>query len=155
MLTDQDKAFLSKPFQELLQKEDIHFYTSRDDAVKAAHCERVIRTIKSKISKFLTAYNTFRYLEALPFIVANYNKTYHRSIKMAPKDVKFSDHEKLLARLYPPPAIIKPPKFKAGDQVRISLRKHAFGKEGARQFSTEIFTVYRTKGRHQPYRWIC
>ena len=58
------------------------------------------------------------YIDKLDDIVKKYNNTYHKSIKMKPVDVKentFIDFKKEVNN--------KNPKFKVGDQVRISKYK--------------------------------
>jgi len=49
--------------------------------------ERFNRTLKELIYKYMTAYNTPKYLEALPELVQRYNTRIHSSTQMAPADV--------------------------------------------------------------------
>ena len=63
------------------------------------------------------------YIYELDDLVNEYNNTYHRTIKMKPVDVKDNtsiDFEKEVNN--------KNPKFKTGDQVRISKYKNIFAK---------------------------
>ena len=55
---------------------------------KSAVAERFIRTLKNKIYKHMTAVSKNVYFDVLNDIVDKYNKTYHRTIKMKPIDVK-------------------------------------------------------------------
>ena len=63
------------------------------------------------------------YIYKLYDIVKEYKNTYHRTIKMKPIDVKdnaYIDFEKKVHD--------KNPKFKIGDQIRISKYKNIFAK---------------------------
>ena len=55
---------------------------------KSAVAERFIRTLKSKIYKYMTSISKNVYFDKLDDIVDEYNNTYHTTIKMKPTDVK-------------------------------------------------------------------
>ena len=55
---------------------------------KSVVAERFIRTLKNKTYKYATAMSKKEYINKLDDIVKEYNKTYHRTIKMKPVDVK-------------------------------------------------------------------
>ena len=55
---------------------------------KSVVAERFIRTLKTKIYKYMTSVSKNLYIEKLDDIVGEYNNTYHRTIKMKPIDVK-------------------------------------------------------------------
>ena len=55
---------------------------------KSAVAERLIRTLKTKIYKYMTAISKNLYIDKLNDIVDDYNNTYRRTIKMKPVDVK-------------------------------------------------------------------
>ena len=50
--------------------------------------ERLIKTLKNKIYKYMTAISKNVYTDQLDDIVNECNNTYHRTIKMKPIDVK-------------------------------------------------------------------
>ena len=50
--------------------------------------ERFIRTLKTKIYKYITSVSKNVYIDKLDNIVGEYNNTYYRIIKMKPVDVK-------------------------------------------------------------------
>ena len=50
--------------------------------------ERFIRTLKTKIYKYMTSVSKNVYINKLDDIVNEYNNTYHRTIKMKPVDDK-------------------------------------------------------------------
>ena len=50
--------------------------------------ERVIRTLKNKIYKYMTSISKNVYIDKLDDIVNKYYNTYHSTIKMKPVDAK-------------------------------------------------------------------
>ena len=65
--------------------------------VKPVIVERFIRTLKTRINKYMTLVSKNMYIYKLDDIVDEYNNTYHKTIKMKPVDVKdntYSDFEK-------------------------------------------------------------
>ena len=55
---------------------------------KSVVAERFIRTLKSKIYKYIASISKNVYINKLDDIVNEYNNTYHTTIKMKPIDVK-------------------------------------------------------------------
>ena len=82
---------------------------------KSVAAERVIRTLKNKIFKHMTAISKNVHFDVLDDIVNKYNKTIHRTIKRKPIDDKDNTHIDSRKEVND-----KDPKFKLGDQVRIS-----------------------------------
>ena len=56
--------------------------------LKSVVAERFIRTLKTKIYKYMTSLLKNVYIDKLDDIMSEYNNTYHRTIKMKPVDVK-------------------------------------------------------------------
>ena len=102
--------------------------------------EIFIRTLKNKIYKYMTSISKNVYIDKLDDIVNEYNNTYHRTIKMKPVDVKdntYIDFKKEVNDKYP--------KFKVGDNVRISKYKNIFAKGYMLNWSEEVFIINKTK----------
>ena len=76
---------------------DITMYSTNNEG-KSVVAERFIRTLKTKIYKYMTAISKNVYIDKLDDIVKKYNSTYHTTIKMKPddKDPKFNDKDKNL-----------------------------------------------------------
>ena len=55
---------------------------------KSVVAERFIRTLKTKIYKYMTLVSKNVYIDKLDDTVSENNNTYHRTIKMKPVDVK-------------------------------------------------------------------
>ena len=97
---------------------------------KSVVAERVIRTLKNKMYKYMTAISKNVYIDKLDDIVNEYNNTYHRTLKMKPTDVKdntYTDFQKEVNN--------KDPKFKISDHIRISKYKIIFSKGYAPNWS--------------------
>ena len=88
---------------------------------KSFVAERFIRTLKTKIYKYATAISKILCFHELDDIVIEYNNTYHRTIKMKPVDVKDNTYIDFKEEVN-----YKDPKFRVGDQVRISKYKNIF-----------------------------
>ena len=65
---------------------------SKHNEGKSVIVERFIRTLKTKIYKYMTSISKNVYIDKLDDIVNKYNNTYHSTIKMKPVDVKSSTY---------------------------------------------------------------
>ena len=113
---------------------------STNNEGKSVVAERLTRTLKTKIYKYMTAVSKNVYIDKLDDIVNEYNNTYHRTIKMKPVDVKdntYIDFEKEVND--------KDPKFKIGDHVRISKYKNTFAKGYTPNWSEEVSVIKKVK----------
>ena len=99
--SDKGTEFINSTFQSMLRRQNIKFYTSENEDIKAAVVERFNRTLKTKMYRYFTAKNTRRYIDVLPDLLHSYNHTYHRSIGMAPVEVDANNEDVVRARLYP------------------------------------------------------
>ena len=61
---------------------------STNNEGKSVTAERLIRTLKNKIYKYMTSISKNVYIDNRDDIVKEYNNTYHKSIKMKPVDAK-------------------------------------------------------------------
>ena len=151
--TDKGKEFLNNHFQRFLKQEGIHFFVSENDDIKCAIAERVIRTIKEKIWRYFTKTQSYRYVEALPKIIKNYNHSYHRSIKLSPAEVNSTNQEKVWKTLYMNDARhfqdLKD-NLDVGDRVRISKTRMKFQKGYTSSWTSEKFTISQIKSRTTP-----
>ena len=90
---------------------------------KSVVAERFIRTLKTKIYKYVTAISKNVYFDKLDDIVNKYNNIYHTTIKMKPTNVKDNTYIESKEEVND-----KGPKFRVGDGVRISKYKNIFAK---------------------------
>ena len=86
---DQGKEFISKSFKELLNKYKIELQlVNIDDKNKIGIINRVCRTIREMLNKYMTAYKTPRYIDVLQKIVNNYNNSIHSTILFTPNEAQ-------------------------------------------------------------------
>ena len=117
--------------------------------MKAHYAEKAIKTIKTKMHRYMTFKQSQRYIDRLQEFAGSYNKTYHRTIATKPQLVKPSNEEEVriftfLSREEIPRKQTKRPyKFKVGDQVQISKISSIFDREYDQKWSGEIVMVYR------------
>ena len=71
----------------MVKNNDIEMYQIYNEG-KSVVAERFIRTLKTRIYKYMTSLSTNVYIVKLDDMVNEYNNTYHRTIKMKPVDVK-------------------------------------------------------------------
>ena len=87
---DKGSEFYNAYFKKWLQDNDIVMYSTHNEG-KSVVVERFIRTLKSKIYKYMTSISKNVYIDTLDDIVDEYNNTYHTTIKMKPAaDVKYN-----------------------------------------------------------------
>ena len=108
---------------------------------KSVVAERFIKTLKNKIYEHKTYIGKNVYIDdVLDDIVKKYNNTIHSSVKMTPKDVtddSFAEYSEETNK--------KSPKFKIGDNVRISKYKNIFAKGYTPNWSEEVFFVNKVQ----------
>ena len=136
---DKGSKFYNASFKKSLQDNDIVMYSTNNEG-KSVVAERFIRTLKSKIYKYMTSVSKNVYIDKLNAIVNKYNNTYHTTIKMKPIDVKDSTYINTNKEIN-----YKDPKFKVDDYVRISKYKNIFAKGYMPNWSEEVFVVNKIK----------
>ena len=67
---------------------------------KAQIVERLTRTFKGIMFRYFTKKIARRYIDILQAIASKYNTSYHRSIKVAPKDVNKDKETQVWINLY-------------------------------------------------------
>ena len=147
--TDKGTEFTNKIFQTCLKEMKIKFFTSNNPDIKASIIERFNRTLKTKMWKYFTHKNTFRYIEILPKLLKSYNASYHRSIKRSPDSVTKTNQADVYNALYGSEPTSKF-KFDIGDKVRISRSKDVFEKGYVPNWTEEIFTISEKLERSPP-----
>ena len=122
-----------------LQNNNIEIYLAHNEG-KSVVAERFIRTLKNKIYKYMTSMSKSVYIDKLDDIVNKHNNTYHRVNKRKPVNVKSStniDFNKENNK--------ESPKFKIGDNVRISKYKNIFAKGYILNWTEEVFVIKKVK----------
>ena len=138
--TDKGSEFLNRSLQKLLKQYGVYHFSTRNEETKASIVERSNRTLKTRMWRYFTKNQSVRYLDVLQDFVRSYNKTYHRSIGMAPSEVNGTNQESVWQRLYGHEGG-GTPKFRIGDRVRISKAKRHFEKGYMANWTEELFTI--------------
>jgi hypothetical protein len=98
--TDDGREFFNKNFQKLMTDYDVNHFSTKSDK-KAALAERLIRTMKEKVYRYLdNKPGNNRYLEDLQDLMTSYNNTYHETIRMPPASVDETTLGRVLWYLY-------------------------------------------------------
>ena len=136
---DKGSEFYNTYFKKWLQDNNIVMYSTYNEG-KSVVAERFIRTLKSKIYKYMTSISKNVYIDKLDDIVDEYNNTYHTTIKIKAIDVKDNTYINISKEINN-----KDPKFKVGDRVRISKYKKIFTKGCMPNWSEEVFIIKKVK----------
>ena len=143
-VTDDGTEFYNRPVRGLLEKYGIRHYSIRGEH-KAAVAERMIRTMKGRLEKYMWHNKTKRYVDILGDIVNNYNRTPHRTIGMAPISVTLANREEVFKKMYPKHNLQTDTRLAVGDKVRITKLKTVFEKGYKRNWSIELYTIVSAK----------
>ena len=148
--TDAAKDFTSERFQNYVKSKNItHFVTHSEK--QANYVERFIKTLKSKIYRYMIEKNTPRYIDVLPEIVESYNRTWHSGIRSEPINVTKKNENQLWWQMYWPRDPYDPTKkkkkvkylFNVGDRVRTTYIRRPFQREYDSRWTGEIFKISR------------
>ena len=138
---DQGTEFFNKKVAKMLEAFGVKLYHSYSDK-KASVVERVQRTIRSRLYRAFTNQKNHNWISIIDNIVDGYNHSYHRSIKMAPADVKPSHTKKIHRTLYPTiKKFKKRTEFKVGNLVKITKFRKTLKKEADRAWTDENFVI--------------
>ena len=142
---DAGSEFVNKWFKKYMQDKGIYFF-STGNPPKANYVERVQRTLKEKLYRFMRHKRTYRYIDDLQNIVGSYNSTPHRSLGgISPDQVNKTNEADVWAGIYLSKSKKTTPKpifkFKKGDLVRVSFTRKPFQRAYQEQYSTEVFKI--------------
>jgi len=153
---DRGIEFVGKQFRDLLAKYSIRPVYSTD-WVKASLSERIIRTLREKITRFVEFRGSPRFIDRLADIVKSYNHSPHRSIgqRTPHQALNSTDSAPIFEALhgrktfqYDESSVR--PDLKLGDLVRIATRKVLFRKLSSEpNWSREIFVISKILSRYK------
>ena len=78
--TDEGGEFYNNRVKNLLKSKGIILYSVSSREIKASLAERLIRTIKGKMYRYMSHNNTNKYIDILPHIIDSYNNSQHRGL---------------------------------------------------------------------------
>jgi transposase InsO family protein len=85
--SDKGTEFVNATVQQYLKRKGVEYHTTHNPDIKGAVIERFNRTLKTRMYKLFTTFNTYRYLDVLSDLVTSYNTSVHSTVCMAPADV--------------------------------------------------------------------
>ena len=134
-ITDRGKEFYNDQVKALCKPLFIT-HASPSTEIKAAMAERAIRTLKERLYRYFTHTNSYRWLEIIPKLVENYNKTPHTTTKLAPVLVKDGDIEEREGKESDVGETLE-----EGTVVRLSKTRHVFKKAYEESWTRELFVI--------------
>jgi transposase InsO family protein len=166
--TDKGREFRNRTFGKLLSDRGIHQLLTYNE-VQSGHCERLIKTLKTKMFRYMMNKQTHRWINVLDDITAAYNAAKHRSLGMAPIEVTPENESETRYRQYlikskiknpvkkEKKVSVKPkrkarkkkPKFKVGALVRVSELRSAFKREYDSKWTGELFRITKAYMRDE------
>lgn len=140
---DKGSEFYNSTMKKFLHSKGMQIYSTENTDIKASCVERVIRTIRTRIQRWIAENDSTKFIPHLQKIIDSYNSSYHSSIKMAPKDVNGNNaNDIFIAKHELNPRKKLKPKLKVGDMVRIqSYHKSKFHKAYLKRWTNEVFIV--------------
>jgi len=139
--SDAGKEFFNKIMKDLLKEENVEIYTTQNEE-KSSVIERFNRTLKEKMFKYFTAYNTHKYYDVIDIMMKDYNNTFHNTIKMTPVEGSKKENEKeIYEKVFAELPNKDKPNYKLGDRVRITKYKNKFKKGYEESWTKEIFVI--------------
>ena len=140
---DNGKEFDNHSFKKMMKERGIDIqFIDVGDHKKLGIIDRYVRTLREKINKYMTMFNTTKYIDVLPKIISNYNSSYHSGIKKVPNDVEEDDEDviKLTNKKYNK-AKLEETKFNVGDSVRFILNRKQFEKRTLAKWSKTVHKI--------------
>ena len=140
---DNGKEFNNHSFKKMMKERGIDIqFIDVGDHKKLGIIDRYVRTLREKINKYMTMFNTTKYIDVLPKIISNYNSSYHSGIKKVPNDVEEDDEDviKLTNKKYNK-AKLEETKFNVGDSVRFILNRKQFEKRTLAKWSKTVHKI--------------
>ena len=159
MNTDEGKEYYNTTVKEYLKNSNIELYSVSSREIKVSIAERFIRTLKSRLYKYMTHNNTLEYISVLPKIVENYNDTRHRTLGTTPRKVHFTTDRNMIKHYFNRIHKIDLSRKKVvsndltvGDAVRIAdeTRNKFFARGYKIQNTLEIFRIREVNSNFDP-----
>jgi hypothetical protein len=165
--SDQGKEFTGFVVKKLLREYDINHIVTYNE-VKAGYIERLIKTIRSKMYRYMLHKQSHKWSHTVQSITTSYNNSVHRSLGIAPKDVVKENESEIRFQQYliknriathtkkdiavkrekkeeVIKSVLKPklkrPKYKVGNVVRISRLRTTFSREYDVKWTGELFRI--------------
>jgi len=157
--SDRGKEFDNHQFRSLCARYNVKYFTTENQFKKCAIVERINRTLRIKIQRYLLHNLTKKYIHVVKHIVNSYNNSVHSSIKMRPKDVNKSNENKVFKNLYKANNLLElmkktkqsKLKFEEGDTVRQKYDPIVFDRGHNQKWSDTVYRIRKVYNKlHKP-----
>lgn len=135
IVSDQGSEFSNLLIKKLMKEKNIKLvFTETGDKHPVGIIERFNRTLRERMARYKTEYNTQNYIDVLPDLVEGYNKTFHTGIKEVPADV-------LIGVSFPEHKVDPVLDVQEGDKVRKIINKKMFEKGSTPKWSDKVYEI--------------
>ncbi|KAI6172284.1 hypothetical protein M3Y98_00955900 [Aphelenchoides besseyi] len=155
IFTDLGKEFDNQKVKRFLNSLEITHKLAHNTETKAALAERMIRTLKQRLYKYMSEKSTYKWIDALDPLTRAINHSHNRTLGLRPIDVNMRNWRQVWNRLYAYNASSKRVRLKVGDHVRISKWKAAFAKGYHAAWTDEIFRITKKMPTTPPTFCLC
>ena len=138
--SDRGTEFYNSIFQNFLKAKNIQYYSRFTDKGPSI-AERVIRTVRSLLTKPVFLAGNAGWLSELPSVVRKYNNTIHSSTKMTPIQASKKSNEKIRFDNLKDDRVKQKPKLKLGQLIRVADIKRVFSKGDSTNYSYKLYTI--------------
>jgi transposase InsO family protein len=141
--SDRGMEFCARLMRDFFAEQDIDkIEIDTSPAIHCAMAEHANRMIKTRLYKYFTDQNTWRWIDVIQRIVDQLNHSYNRVLKMRPIDVTPQNEQTVRAMLIAQRWHKLKPRFAVGDFVRMDRETDTFEKGyEAGNFTEEVFKV--------------
>lgn len=145
---DRGLEFMNESVMQYFDENDIKVINVNTH-VKCGIVERVNLTIENLIYRYMTQYQTLKYIDELPNLINTYNHRYHRSIKCTPMEAEDarshiyvrSNLQKVVAAALRKQKKSKKPLLRKGQHVRMAFKPSRFTRGYHPQTETQIYEI--------------
>ena len=145
--TDKGTEFTNQQVRRFLTSVNVDRFVSQNET-KANYAERAIKTVKTKLTRYMMHRQTYRYIDILQEVSDSYNSSKHSSLGRAPKQVNVAnedqvrlDQYKIRQKRQRKPHKKRSLKYQIGDTVRISHARAIFDREYQQKWTGEVFRI--------------
>ena len=145
--TDEGTEFNNSQFKKFCSDNNISIYFIKDDSHKLGIINRFHRTLKDKLSAYIIASDSLRWIDILDKIIYNYNHSVNRGIGIEPYRVNNAIMNSIINEKKEQTEkinLIKEPdeiKFKIGDYVRVERKTKQFDDKMLSKYSDNVFEI--------------
>lgn len=157
--SDSGAEFKGRPFKTLCKKYGIQQFFTIPNITHASVVERVIRTMRHRIGKYLVHNKTPNFIRDLGALVTSYNNSVHSSIGMTPHEARSSIANRQLAMFFiknrqryggswktfltrePKQMVHKRAPPAEGVAVRLPILRRRFNKAHEPPFSSSVYRI--------------